>query len=235
MKAAEAPGSGNGGDRIGFAVAGLEGMVAGRAIDLAGQSAEAAQLRIGELEAIAEALSDAIVERDRQIVELRAERDGLRESNAQIYESLADAAEEVEQLRAAARGQATRIRMQALRHAVRFAGRTTAAGAERELDTFGATAAAPGFHGTVRVDIGPISDFDQLMRLESALVAIDGVAGAQVRRFSAGRANFSLLVDTPTDLASAITAIEGFEPVLREVGQSQLVVDLGAGSATAAA
>jgi hypothetical protein len=66
-----------------------------------------------------------VVERERELRRLRAELAGLREQSDERMQSLAKLAEELERIRAQARGQATRIRLRALRDAAEISERVS--------------------------------------------------------------------------------------------------------------
>lgn len=78
---------------------------------------EAAQIRISELERVATNLSDRVVERERELKLMRAELSELNASSEQGMKALVAVAAELDAIRGQARGQATRIRMQALSEA----------------------------------------------------------------------------------------------------------------------
>jgi hypothetical protein len=87
--------------------------------------AEAARTRIAELELVAERLSDRVVGRERELAEVRAELERVREASEQRMSSLLALGEELDMVRRQARGQATRIRMRALRDAAELSERIT--------------------------------------------------------------------------------------------------------------
>lgn len=74
--------------------------------------------RIVQLEMTLDSLSDRVVRRERELEELRAELERLRAEGDRGMRALVAIAEELEGVRKQARGQATRIRMRALRDAV---------------------------------------------------------------------------------------------------------------------
>lgn len=73
--------------------------------------------RIDELERVSNRLAEGIVERERELKRLRAELAATSDRSAQTLAALASLADELEAVRRQARGQATRIRMSALREA----------------------------------------------------------------------------------------------------------------------
>lgn len=76
-----------------------------------------------ELERVATALSERVVARERELKELRDELARSRSETSEALRSLSVVAGELEAVRAQARGQATRIRMRALRDAAEIADR----------------------------------------------------------------------------------------------------------------
>lgn len=73
--------------------------------------------RVDELERVSDRLAEGIVERERELKRLRAELAAMSEQSAAGLAALAALADELEAVRKQARGQATRIRMSALREA----------------------------------------------------------------------------------------------------------------------
>jgi hypothetical protein len=73
--------------------------------------------RIGDLERVAEWLADRVVERERELRQLRDELHAARERGEQGTRALAALAEDLTAVRRQARGQATRMRLRALREA----------------------------------------------------------------------------------------------------------------------
>ena len=81
------------------------------------------ELRIAQLELVADGLSERVVERERQLAEARAELEPLRAESASGMRSLVALAAELEAVRGQARGQATRIRLRAMHDAAELAER----------------------------------------------------------------------------------------------------------------
>jgi hypothetical protein len=79
--------------------------------------------RLDELEQVATALSERVVARERELSAIRAELSGTRASGEANVAALAAAVRELEAVRGQARGQATRIRLHALRDAAEIADR----------------------------------------------------------------------------------------------------------------
>ena len=75
------------------------------------------QARIGDLEKLVTELCERVVERERSLRELRFELARVREESDAGLRALAALSDDLEQVRRQARGQATRIRLRALRDA----------------------------------------------------------------------------------------------------------------------
>ena len=198
--------------------------------------------RIGELERELACLSGMALEREREIRDVREE---LREANQrhdQSMRSLESVSKRLEEIHAQARGQATRIRMKALREAVEvtrrvqeMAGRlgiepdaiasngTDPAG---EPNGAGGRSAAELFEGLVEVEIGPLGDFSQLVGFEDAAGNIDATSEISVQRFSDGRATLSMQLDEPVELLRELEENAPFEFHVRKAGGGRLVLDL---------
>ena len=205
------------------------------------------QGKVGELEGAVERLSQAVVERDRA---LRRLRDELAEQRPPVEEPETGTfplPNQIEQIRAQARGQATQIRLRALRDAAELVQRVSeaaklpdAAGKLLEaLDGSGmeASLAEPTpngngtvpdgmFEGRVSVDVGPLTDFSQLVRLEDAAESIDGTAEISIKRFSKGRATLDVRLDEPVKLLDELEQRCDLEFKVRSLREDGVVLDV---------
>ena len=227
---------------------------------------------IASHEADVSALSGMVIERERTIRDL-TER--LEEANACHDRSIASldaVSARLEDLQAQARGQATRIRMKALREAVELSSKAQAvaeveqAGAtETQAET--ATPVEPGseiaaevaeveeaaadaapqptvngngnghapepgttwepglYSGKIRLEIGPLGDFSQLVGVEDAVGRI-GATDVSVERFSEGRATFSMRLEQPVDLLRELESLAALDFKVRHTAPDNLVLDL---------
>lgn len=233
---------------------------------------------IASHEADVSSLSGMVIERERTIRDL-TER--LEEANACHDRSIASldaVSARLEELQAQARGQATRIRMKALREAVELSSRAQAL-AEVEADASSAQvgadaaepeseseiaaevaeveeaaaeaaaqptangsanghangnghAAEPGtswepglYSGKIRLEIGPLGDFSQLVGVEDAVGRL-GATDISVERFSEGRATFSMRLEQPVDLLRELEALAALDFKVRHTAPDNLVLDL---------
>jgi hypothetical protein len=239
---------------------------------------------IASHEADVSSLSGMVIERERTIRDL-TER--LEEANACHDRSIASldaVSARLEDLQAQARGQATRIRMKALREAVELNTRAQALaeveGTEAEVEEpeaeepeAGLAAAAPGseiaaevaeieeaapqptangstnghangnghgnghvaepgtswepglYSGKIRLEIGPLGDFSQLVGVEDAVGRL-GATDISVERFSEGRATFSMRLEQPVDLLHQLEALAALDFKVRHNAPDNLVLDL---------
>ncbi len=229
---------------------------------------------IASHEADLSSLSAMVIERERTIRDL-TER--LEEANAVHDRSIASldaVSERLEELQAQARGQATRIRMKALREAVEVSNRVRelneaegaeagagdaeagAEPAEAEPRTdIAAEAAAieeaapapsangstngnghatvdpdaswgPGlYEGKLRLEIGPLGDFSQLVGFEETVGRI-GATDISVERFSEGRATFSMRLDQPVDLLRELESLSSLDFKVRHTAPDNLILDV---------
>lgn len=184
---------------------------------------------IAELEGETATLSGMVLEREREI---RVLDQRLREANACHDRSIAslDAiTARLEELEAQARGQATRIRMKALREAVEVSKKVQAlsdaeAGiAASEPDSGSADEGL--FAGRVQLDIGPLSDFSQLVGFEDTVGQL-GASDISVQRFSEGRATFSMNLDQPVDLLRELEDRSNIEFRVRHNAPDNLILDV---------
>jgi hypothetical protein len=184
-------------------------------------------------EAEAASLSAMVIEREREI---RGLGERLREANERHERSIASlraVSERLEEIQAQARGQATRIRMKALREAVEVSRRTQElaevheGSANGDAQPGGGAEAALGelFEGLIKLEIGPLGDFSQLVGFENAV----GRLGAQeisVERFSEGRATVSMRLDEPVELLRELEENAPFEFNIRRTAGDNLVLDV---------
>jgi chromosome segregation ATPase len=190
---------------------------------------------IAEMEAETTTLAGMVLEREREI---RALDGRLREANECHDRSIAalDAiTARLEELEAQARGQATRIRMKALREAVEvskkvkaltevdpvFQAEPQAAASEPET----AAADDPLYAGRVKLEIGPLGDFSQLVGFEDAIGQI-GASEISVERFSEGRATLSMNLDQPVDLLRELEELSSLDFKVRHNTPDNLILDV---------
>ena len=222
---------------------------------------------IASHEADVSSLSGMVIERERTIRDL-TER--LEEANACHDRSIASldaVSARLEELQAQARGQATRIRMKALREAVELSGKAQAL-AEVEADEApsdpgpqprdiaadvaaveekiaaaapqptangyanGNGHAEPGtswepglYEGKIRLEIGPLGDFSQLVGVEDAVGRL-GATDISVERFSEGRATFSMRLEQPVDLLRELEALAALDFKVRHTAPDNVILDL---------
>jgi uncharacterized coiled-coil protein SlyX len=185
---------------------------------------------IAELESETSALSGMVIEREREI-RLLDER--LREANECHDRSIAslDAiTARLEELEAQARGQATRIRMKALREAVEVSKKVKALtdlepALEAEAESSDGAEPEGVYEGHVKLEIGPLGDFSQLVGFEDAVGQI-GASEISVERFSEGRATFSMNLDQPVDLLSELEELSDLEFKVRHTAPDNLILDI---------
>lgn len=183
-------------------------------------------------------LSAMVIEREREI---RLLNERLLEANQRHDRSIASldsVSSRLGEIQAQARGQATRIRMKALREAVevgRRAQELTEAQADAdavvvEPSANGASpveqAAQNLFQGQVKVEIGPLDDFSQLVGFEDAAGQIDATSEISVERFSEGRATLSMRLDEPVELLRELEERSPLEFHVRRSADDNLILDI---------
>jgi hypothetical protein len=223
-----------------------------RGIELAGR-----ERRIEELERVATRLSEQVVERDRDLRRLRSEL-AVRKAEVDAHlGSLTAMVGELEEVRRTARGQATRIRLGALREAADLSERVAeltkrpSGMRERLLETLTEAIARIGgeegpevapahtnghaerdaadlFQGLVEVEIGPLSDFAQLVGFEDAARSIGGGAEISVKRFSEGRATLEMALREPVALLRELEERCDLEFRVRDTREDRVILDVGA-------
>lgn len=186
-------------------------------------------------------LAAMVIEREREIHVLGQR---LREAN-EIHDRSIAALDAVtarlEEMQAQARGQATRIRMKALREAVEVSKRVQAlsevqdeGAPEGAAEAPVANGAAPangnglfdGFYeGDVKLEVGPFGDFSQLVGFEDAIGAT-GASDITIDRFSDGRASLSMHFEEPVDLLHELEERSSLEFKVRHTAPDNLILDV---------
>ena len=194
---------------------------------------DAARAALAELETETTSLTGMVLEREREI---RCLNERLREANECHDRSIAslDAiTSRLEEVEAQARGQATRIRMKALREAVEVSKKVKeltemepALEAAAESGQGPAAADESFYEGEVKLEIGPLGDFSQLVGFEDAVGQI-GASEIKVDRFSEGRATLSMNLDQPVDdLVGELEELSNLDFKVRHTAPDNLVLDL---------
>ena len=197
------------------------------------RQAAAQRETIAEMEAETTALAGMVLEREREI-RVRDER--LREANETHDRSIAaldSITARLEELETQARGQATRIRMKALREAVEVSKKVKALTEVDPAFQSEPQAAAPEpapadeglYAGRVKLDIGPLGDFSQLVGFEDAVGQL-GASEISVERFSEGRATFSMNLDQPVDLLRELEELSNVDFKVRHNAPDNLILDV---------
>ena len=182
------------------------------------------------------ALSAMVIEREREIRGLHERLIEADERHDRSIASLETVSSKLGEIQAQARGQATRIRMKALREAVEV-GRRAQELNEAEAGANAASPApnAPGpieqaaqnlFEGLVKVEIGPLDDFSQLVGFEDAAGQIDATSDISVERFSEGRATLSMRLDEPVELLRELEERSPLEFRVRRSADDNLILDI---------
>jgi hypothetical protein len=229
--------------------------ISARSVELA-----ARERRIEELERVATRLSEHVVERERELRRLRAELARVTgEGDAQLA-TMTALIGELEEVRRTARGQATRIRLGALREAAELSERVAemtkrpAGMRERMLEALTEAIARIGgepeaeqpaevvdaganghgeidgpelFNGLIEVEIGPLSDYSQLVGFEDAAKSIGATADISVTRFSEGRATLELSLAEPVELLRELEERCDLDFVIRDMRADRLILDVG--------
>jgi hypothetical protein len=183
-------------------------------------------------------LSAMVIEREREI---RGLLERLNEANARHdrnVASLESVSARLEDIQAQARGQATRIRMKALREAVEVGRRAQelteaqAAGAPAQGapsengNGHGDAVSRDVFEGLVKVEIGPLDDFSQLVGFEDAAGQIGATSEISVERFSEGRATLSMRLSEPIDLLHELEQRSPLDFRVRRTADDNVVLDI---------
>jgi chromosome segregation ATPase len=188
---------------------------------------------LDELEVETTTLSGMVLEREREIRVLDQRLREANECHDRSIASLDAITARLEELETQARGQATRIRMKALREAVEVSKKVKAlTDADQALQAdAGESDAEPAaaddglYAGRVKLEIGPLGDFSQLVGFEDAVGQI-GASEISVERFSEGRATFSMNLDQPVDLLRELEELSNVEFKVRHTAADNLILDV---------
>jgi hypothetical protein len=182
-------------------------------------------------------LSSMVIEREREIRGLLERLSEANERHDRNVASLESVSARMEDIQAQARGQATRIRMKALREAVEVGRRAQELSEAQASATTSAPAASNGdghteptvrdiFEGLVKVEIGPLDDFSQLVGFEDAAGQIGATSEISVERFSEGRATLSMRLSEPTDLLHELEQRSPLDFHVRRTADDNVVLDI---------
>jgi hypothetical protein len=204
-----------------------------------------------EVEAELTALSGMVIEREREIRGLGEQLQQANERHDRSIASLDAVSARLQEIEAQARGQATRIRMKALREAVEVGRRaqelSDAEGIseveedeglpefENEDEGRAEITASAGngageisqetFEGTIKVEVGPLGDYSQLVGIEDAIGRL-GASEISIERFSEGRATLKMNLDEPIDLLRELEEHSPLEFHVRRSADDNLVLDV---------
>lgn len=193
-------------------------------------SADAHREAAEEFERETETLSGMVLEREREIRVLDQRLREANECHDRSIASLDSISARLEELEAQARGQATRIRMKALREAVEVSKKVKALSDAEEAETGGEEQPQPSaeegnYAGRVKLEIGPLGDFSQLVGFEDAIGQI-GASEISVERFSEGRATLSMNLDQPVDLLRELEELSSLDFKVRHTASDNLILDV---------
>jgi hypothetical protein len=244
-------------------LSGAENRIGERDAELAARRAELerGERRIHELDQVSARLAERVVGRERELREVRAELARAGERGDESLRALTALADDLETVRRQARGQATRIRLRALRDAAELTERVgelerhpgeareglieslqeairrvgAQSDEEEAPDLAGLIAAANGheerepgelFEGLVEVDVGPLSDFSQLVGFEDAAGGIGAMSEISVRRFKQGRATLAMRFKQPVELLRELEERAPFVFKVRDKRSDRVVLDV---------
>jgi hypothetical protein len=201
-------------------------------------------------------LSERVVERERELRFVKAEFARIYGESDRAVQALTAVADELAIVRGQARGQATRIRLKALRDAAEVTDRIAelakrpAEARERLLDVLTEAIARLGgegedeqavagsnghhpeadadsiFEGLIEVEVGPLADFSQLVGFEDAANGIGATSEISVKRFTQGRATLELNLCEPVELLRELEDRAPFEFRVRDTREDRVILDL---------
>ena len=93
-------------------------------------------------------------------------------------------------------------------------------------DGGGEAEGADVFAGLIEVEVGPLSDFDQLASFEDAANGIGGAEQISVKRFTKGRATLEMQLSEPVELLVELEERAPFEFTVRDTRSDRVVLDV---------
>ncbi len=188
------------------------------ALESEAEQCERQAATIAELEQELSSLSGMVIEREREIRGLAERLCETNDRHDRSIASLETVSSRLEEIQSQARGQATRIRMKALREAVEVSRRVQELN-EAEEDFDGV------FEGLVKLEIGPLGDFSQLVGFEDAVGRL-GASDISVERFSEGRATLNVRLDQPVELLRELEELSQLDFKVRHTAPDNLILDI---------
>lgn len=180
---------------------------------------------LDELERETTTMSGMVLEREREIRVLDQRLHEANECHDRSIASLDAITMRLEELEAQARGQATRIRMKALREAVEVSKKVKALTDAEVAPEHPEPVDESLYAGRVKLEIGPLGDFSQLVGFEDAVGQV-GASEISVERFSEGRATLSMNLDQPVDLLRELEELSNLEFKVRHTAADNLILDV---------
>ena len=215
---------------LGYRMADVETAIAQRDayVQEAVRAVNGAQARLAELELVAQRLSERVVTRERELSAVRGELERARMERDEAVQALAVAVERLESDKAAPTGAA-----QAPSTDAPEARETAAARAPDTAEHNGNGHRADRepadiFAGLVEVEVGPLSDFAQLVGFEDAVSEIGATSEIAVKRFTKGRATLEMHLSEPVELLRELEERAPFEFRVRDTRDDRLVLDVDA-------
>ena len=104
----------------------------------------------------------------------------------------------------------------------------------REAARPSAEASRAALRGPVKLEIGPLGDFSQLVGFEDAVGSL-GASEISVERFSEGRATLSMRLDEPVELLRELEEHSPLDFKIRRTADDNLILDVDEDSGPRAA
>jgi hypothetical protein len=82
------------------------------------------------------------------------------------------------------------------------------------------------FEGLIEVEVGPLSDFSQLVGFEDAASGIGATQEISVKRFAQGRATIEMNLGEPVELLRELEERAPFEFRVRDTREGRVVLDV---------
>ena len=215
---------------LGYRMADVEAAIAQRDayVQQAVREVGRAQARLAELELVAQRLSERVVTRERELSAVRGELERARMERDEAVQALAVAVERLESEAAAPTEGAEAPSPQMPDNQEAAAAEASDASERNGNGHHADREPADIFAGLVEVEVGPLSDFAQLVGFEDAVSEIGATSEIAVKRFTKGRATLEMHLSEPVELLRELEERAPFEFRVRDTRDHRLVLDVDA-------
>lgn len=189
-------------------------------LDAERERADAAGLRAHAAEERADAGEERATELDLASLDLASQLERLELVSGRLAERVVEREAELRRLRVELR------RVEAAALAGPDVAPVSGGGSGARPDDVALWSSSNLYEGLVEVELGPLSDFAQLVGFEDAASEIDATDGISVTAFAKGRATLEMHLSEPVELLRELEERAPFEFKVRDTREGRVVLDL---------